>query len=39
MVDAKGIIQIDATMIVGIFIFYTKPYKSSGGPYWKKEHR
>ena len=30
MMEAKDIIQTDATMIVGIFVFYTIPYLARG---------
>lgn len=33
------LIQINATMIAGILIFYTILYITAGGPYWKKEYR
>jgi hypothetical protein len=39
IVDAKDLIQINATMIAGILIFYTIPYITSGGPHWKKEYK
>jgi uncharacterized protein YacL len=38
IVDAKNLIQINATMIAGILIFYTIPYITAGGPYWEKRH-
>ena len=38
IVDAKNLIQINATMIAGILIFYTIPYITVGGPYWEKRH-
>ncbi|MGC2574858.1 MAG: hypothetical protein WA364_25370, partial [Candidatus Nitrosopolaris sp.] len=31
------LVQINATMIVGILIFYTIPYIIKGGPYTRKE--
>ena len=37
MLEAKDIVQINATMIVGILIFYTIPYIIKGGPSSRKE--
>jgi large-conductance mechanosensitive channel len=37
IVDAKNLIQINATMIAGVLIFYTIPY-ISGRAVWKKDN-
>jgi hypothetical protein len=38
IVSASELIQINATMIAGILIFYTIPYITAGGDYWDKGH-
>ena len=38
VIHAKDLIQINATMIAGILIFYTIPYITGGLAVWKKEN-